>query len=257
MIVSVPVAYLYRYPTFDSEHVDDALYGTEVEVLDRLCGFAKIRTSYGYEGYIDVTEIAEKLASPNRIVTAPWADLKKSPENFYAPVMALPMGALVDVGFSKEIPRHAMVVLPDKRMFYIRLEDIGEIPVYKDEETARETICRYALSFMGTQYRWGGRTHSGVDCSGLAFTAYQMAGITIWRDADIDRTPGMKKIPLDSAKKGDLFFFPGHVAVCIGGKRFVHSSSGRNFVGINSLDKDDPDYSEWYLNNLKCVGTMF
>ena len=261
MIISVPVSELFRYPTVESEHVDDALYGTEVTVLDSLCGFKKIRTSYGYEGYVRETDISEKLASPNRIIVYPWADLKPAGSNFYAPIMALPMGSLVDAGFSEELGRHAMIVLPDKRMFYIRKEALGVIPHITDEDEARKVIVDSALSFIGTQYRWGGRTHNGVDCSGLAFTAYQMAGITVWRDADPDRTEGMKLYQPDQlkdcAKPGDMLFFPGHVALYLGKNKFVHASSGRGAVGINSLDPEDLDYNKWCNENLKCIGSMF
>jgi len=257
MIISVPCASLMRYPERNSEHVDDAVYGTECEILDTLAGYCRVRTSYGYEGYVRQDELAEKLAEPNRVVTARWADLVREPKNFYAPELTLPFGSLVDAGYTAEFPRYAAVVLPDKRMFWIRAEALGEVPSFTDEQTARKIICETALSFLGVQYRWGGRTHAGIDCSGLAFTSYRAAGITIWRDADFEKNENMRREALYALKPGDLLFFPGHVAVYLGEKRFVHATSSGAKVCVASLDKNDPDYNEWCANNITCAGTVF
>ncbi len=257
MIISVPVADVFRYPSDDSEHIDEVMFGTDVKVIDRIGRFAHIITEYGYSGWTDGSGISKKLAEANKVIVLPWADLLKDDRNFRAPVMTLPFGSKVDVGYSEQFPRHAFVVLPDKRMFYIRKEALGDIPRRQEEKKARETVCSSALSFLGVQYRWGGRTHCGVDCSGLAFTACRMAGINIWRDADPDKTPGLKKIDLGDAKCGDLLFFPGHMAVYLGGMTFIHASSGAAKVTIASFDSASSDYSEWCAQNLICAGTVF
>ena len=257
MIICVPCAQMMRYPDIHSEHVDDAVYGTECEILDTLAGFCRVRTSYGYEGYVKQEELAEKLAEPNRVVTAKFADLVREPKNFYAPELTLPFGSLVDAGYPREYPRYAMIVLPDKRMFWVRSEQLGEIPAQKDEQTARNVICETAESFLGVQYRWGGRTHAGIDCSGLAFTSYRAAGINIWRDADPDRSPNMRAVSKEELAPGDLIFFPGHVAVHLEHGRFIHATSSAARVCFASLNKEDPEYNEWCANNVVCCKTVF
>ena len=257
MIISVPCATVFRYPDAHSEHTDDAVYGTECEILDSLAGFCRVRTSYGYEGYVRESELTEKLAEPNRVVTAMWADLVREPVNCYAPELTLPFGSLVDAGYPREYPRYAMIVLPDKRMFWVRAEQLGEIPAQKDEQTARKIICETAKSFLGVQYRWGGRTHAGIDCSGLAFTSYRAAGITIWRDADPGMFADKRTVSKEELKPGDLIFFPGHVAVHIENGRFIHATSSGARVCYGSLSKEDGDYSEWCANNIVCCKTVF
>ncbi|MDD4125115.1 MAG: SH3 domain-containing C40 family peptidase [Eubacteriales bacterium] len=257
MVISVPVSDVFRYPSYDSEHIDEVMFGTDVEVADTMCGFVKITTEYGYSGWINEHDISVKLAEPNRIILFPWADLLKDDRNFYAPVMTLPLGSKVDAGYSEQFKRHAFVVLPDKRIFYIRKEALGNIPDGKSEEKARKIICETALSFLGVQYRWGGRTHKGIDCSGLAFTSYRMAGINIWRDADPDMTPGLVKITLGKAKPGDTLFFKGHMAIYLGDGSFVHASSSEARVTVASFDCNSINYSEWCDHNLICAGTVF
>ncbi len=74
-----------------------------------------------------------------------------------------------------------------------------------DQETLRQQIIRSAESYLGVQYRWGGHSGSGTDCSGLTFMSYLMNGILIYRDAEIHdgypvhaisiKFPGRKKTP--------------------------------------------------------------
>jgi beta-lactamase class A len=84
-----------------------------------------------------------------------------------------------------------------------------------------------------------------------------MAGINIWRDANPDMTPGLKKITLAEAKPGDALFFEGHMAVYLGCNSFIHSSSGTAKVTIASFDPKALNYSEWCAQNLICAGTVF
>ena len=76
------------------------------------------------------------------------------------------------------------------------------------------------MRFLGTQYRWGGRSVSGLDCSGLASLTYMLAGVNIFRDAK--PAPGYPIRPLSMGERlrtGDLLYFPGHVAMYIGDGR--------------------------------------
>lgn len=111
-----------------------------------------------------------------------------------------------------------------------------------------EAIVKYAKSFDGTRYKFGGTTKSGMDCSGLVYVSYKKENITIPRvSKDMAKTG--KRISLRKAKKGDLLFFKtmknknviNHVGLIIENKRgkilFIHSTTSKGVI-ISSLDEN-------------------
>lgn len=112
----------------------------------------------------------------------------------------------------------------------------------------REQLEAEARRYMGVQYRWGGKSPQGIDCSGLVCTAYMKSGVLIYRDASIADGFPIRRISREDAlaerlKKGDLLYFPGHIAMYIGEGRYIHSTAhiGSGGVVINSLREGKAD----------------
>lgn len=164
MIVCAPSAVLYRYPDAKSEMTDELLFGTVCELLDTVDDYCRVETDYGYRGYLRRCDLSAGGQQPSRVVSVPFADLLFTPEYRRAPRMVLPMGSVVDAAYSKTEPRFAFVYMPDKTVCCIRKECLSPLPASADERTTRGAVVRTAQSFLGTQYRWGGKTHAGVDC---------------------------------------------------------------------------------------------
>lgn len=137
-------------------------------------------------------------------------------------------------------------------------KELGEITP-ETERLLRSSILRYAESYLGTQYRWGGKSHAGIDCSGLAFMAYYMCGILIYRDAAIADGYPVHEIPSSQMKPADLLYFPGHVALYLGDGKFIHATGNLKTFGctINSLNAGDPDYRGDLAESLIAVGSIF
>lgn len=126
----------------------------------------------------------------------------------------------------------------------------------KEEEAARESILKTAFSYLNTQYRWGGKSPMGIDCSGLVSMAYMLNGIIIYRDANL-KEEYMKSISIEQIKPADAMFFPGHVAMYIGEGKFIHSTGSSGKVLINSINPKDEDYRQNLHKSLYAVGTVF
>ena len=128
-----------------------------------------------------------------------------------------------------------------------------------EEETFRERIKESALEYMGTQYRWGGKSSQGIDCSGLTFMSYLNSGLLIYRDASIREEFPVSPVKQEDLKTGDLIFFPGHVALYLGNGKYIHSTGyvKTPYVTINSLREEDEDYREDLAQKITGCGSVF
>ncbi|MGK0638300.1 MAG: C40 family peptidase [Schleiferia thermophila] len=106
----------------------------------------------------------------------------------------------------------------------------------------RPAIIDTALNFLHAPYLWGGRTHFGIDCSGLVQIAYRMAGVNLPRDSYQQATIGMQLSFIEECSPGDLAFFDDkdgriiHVGILLPGKKIIHASGG--MVRIDMLDQN-------------------
>lgn len=127
------------------------------------------------------------------------------------------------------------------------------------EDAFRAAVCEQAKRYMGTEYRWGGKSGRGIDCSGLVSSAYMQCGVLIYRDAKIIEGWPMHEVAFENKKPGDALFFPGHVALYLGEGRYIHSTGAAASGGvvINSLEPSDPLYREDLVKCLYAVGSIF
>lgn len=127
------------------------------------------------------------------------------------------------------------------------------------EEELRDGIVKAAFSYLGSQYRWGGKSPMGIDCSGLAFMSYMEQGILIYRDAGIEEGYPVREISRSELKKGDLIFFPGHVGIWIGNGYFIHATgfAATPRVVVSSLIENDPDFRPDLADKVTGCGSIW
>ena len=127
------------------------------------------------------------------------------------------------------------------------------------EDAFRAAVCAQAKKYRGTEYRWGGKSGRGIDCSGLVSSAYMQCGVLIYRDAKIVEGWPMHEVAFEDKKSGDALFFPGHVALYLGEGRYIHSTGAAVSGGvvINSLEPEDPLYRDDLVKSLYAVGSVF
>ena len=83
-----------------------------------------------------------------------------------------------------------------------------------------------ALRFLGLPYRWGGKESVGLDCSALVQMALQRAGRECPRDSDMQANAvGGPVGDGHPVARGDLLFFPGHVAIALDADTLIHATA--------------------------------
>ena len=100
-------------------------------------------------------------------------------------------------------------------------------------------INPYLLSeidnWYGTEYKYGGTSKNGIDCSGLVKKIYQDVYKIELSGSSSDIFRNCKSIKLNDLKEGDLVFFKtkkriSHVGIYLTNNKFVHSSSSYGVI---------------------------
>lgn len=268
-IVIAMMANLYAEPDRTAELIDEILYGMPVQILEMLeDDWLYVRTAYRYEGYcqqkhvlIDDAITNAWIQNAQHVIGQRFADILQEPKIQSAKIITLVKGSIVHNIVSGTTPntQWAAVQLATGEIGYLRQQWLHlKIAEHTFEEHAfRENVVQTALSYLATPYRWGGKSPLGIDCSGLCSMAYMLNGVTIFRDARIVEGFPIKEIAFDRIQKGDLLFFPGHVALYIGQTLYVHASLGGNEVNVNSLDEQHPLYREDLATTITAIGSLF
>lgn len=112
--------------------------------------------------------------------------------------------------------------------------------VVRTDQLNGRGIVRIASRYVGTPYRYGGKTPAGFDCSGYVRYVYARAGF---------RLPGGSRKQFRSLytvrvpQPGDLVFFRtqgrniSHVGIYVGHYRFLHSPRTGKRVGYADIRK--------------------
>lgn len=107
--------------------------------------------------------------------------------------------------------------------------------------SAVKSVIDNAKNYEGTRYKYGGTTKSGMDCSGLVYTAFKEANISLPRVSSAMATHG-NWVDLKKVQIGDLLFFAtaknsrkvNHVGIVtkasLGNVEFIHSSSSKGVI---------------------------
>jgi hypothetical protein len=268
-LIACGVAPLHREPSGHGELIDEAFFGMEVQTSSQHGGWIRIVTPYRYEGYVpasclvlDEVRIAEWAALSRRLVIRPWVDIQKKPEVQAETLITVPMGSMAALRDPAETGQWASVLLPDGREGFVIRSHLSPLPLpwrEQNETEFRNGVVRAACGYLGTQYRWGGKTHRGIDCSGLASMSYMLNGSYIYRDAKIPPGYDIHEIKKEDIKKGDLVFFPGHVAVYMGDRRFIHSTgyAGTEGVCICGMDPGSEGYRGDLMGTISAYGSLF
>lgn len=246
---------------------DDICCGWAAELLESTSEYDYIKTHYGVKAYIKpghLKYVDEKylLERKSYIVTSCALDVLSGPKVSALPLMTLPMGSFVE-RCGEEVNGFFNICLPDGTKGYAyskwlvpRLDSDGMLlcddgekwllnqPRPVDRDAFIHSVLDTAKEYLGTQYRWGGKTAYGIDCSGLVFMAYMRNGFLVSRSSRMTDDRGFSKVSFENLQPGDMLHFtsPGHIALYIGDGRFIHSTGNPACRGvcISSFCTEDP-----------------
>jgi len=232
-----------RYKAVDEKQEGtEMLYGEPVRLIRETGKYLQVQSAVGYLGYIPKETI-------RRLSLEEWNRYHIGKQAVFTGNDTLENGLVLLMGTRLPYLENGKLLLADGSERHL------DRPTYKIVDPAanllRQEILASGEKFLGLPYVWGGRSADGVDCSGFVMQSYALNNIFLPRDSDEISTVGrMIAFPgwYDAMLPGDIIFFTGsrrmitHTGLYMGEGKIIHSLG--EGVQIQSMNPDDPDYSE-------------
>mgnify|MGYP000869525078 FL=1 len=205
--LAAPLADLLTAP--DGRRDRQVIFGADLTVIETRGDMAFVQAALdGYCGWLPAAALTRDLPSVTHRVTAPATHVYAEPD------MKRPETALLTMG-----ARLSVAAVQGR---FARLAGGGWVPVQHIGDRPASDPGAVAESLLGTPYLWGGNSRSGIDCSGLAQAALTACGIACPGDSDLQRDAFPAT---DSIDRGDLLFWPGHVALALSPELMIHATA--------------------------------
>ena len=213
-----PWVNIYERPSINSKISSQIIYGEKFKVLRKVKNYYKIRTYYdGYRGFIKNKKFINKIKPTHKVKVLKTRIYKSN--NF------LPFSSEIEI-----LKRKKNYVMFEKNK-WIKQKDITLI------NKKEKNYIKIFKSYLNCKYKWGGKTHDGIDCSALIQIFYKFNNKFFPRDT-VDQIKYKKgSIIKKKFKKGDIIFWKGHVAVCIDSKKLIHAYGPEKKVIIMPIHK--------------------
>ena len=233
-VVLKPVANMYAQPTADAEVVSQAIYGTNIGVVETRPGWLRVRTPDEYTGWMPVDDLRRvaRYASGGRVawVESVFANIYREPNvTKHQPLITVPFETRLEVISEPEgNPRWLQVRLPDDRSGWLQRGDVS----FESQPLSIPAAIELSRRFLGLPYTWGGTSSFGYDCSGFTQMLCRRRGAPIPRDADVQAAwQGVVPVQREDLKPGDLLFFGSaadhitHTGMYIGEGKFINATT--------------------------------
>ncbi|MFV0408692.1 MAG: C40 family peptidase [Paracoccus sp. (in: a-proteobacteria)] len=205
--ITAPLAELLVRP--DGPRDRQLNFGADVTVIETRDGWAFVQAARdGYVGWVEEADLSREIPQITHRVSAPATHIYPEPDIKLRELASLSLNARLSV--------------VEIQGSFARLAQGGWVPVQAISDRFAADSVELAESLMGTPYLWGGNSRGGIDCSGLMQAALHGCGLACPGDADLQEAAFK---PVDEIHRGDLLFWPGHVAMACGDGRMVHATA--------------------------------
>jgi len=233
--------------------------GDKVGLISMDGDWAKIQTESGITGYTVakyLVDSADKVGPETPVaywyINANELNVRSGPGTEYEKIETLKRGD--KIGYYSSEGEWARVLTPSGKKGYMlmkylvesesEVERTSSLPVAQSGAVTSLTqqIVEYSKNFLGVKYRYGGYSTGGFDCSGFVKYVYAHFGINVPRSSAEYAGFG-KRVSRDNLRPSDILLFDtdggnwdvSHVGIYIGGDKFIHASTTKGKVVIQSL----------------------
>lgn len=214
-----PTAGMTKEPSPDASLTTQALHGETVTVYETTMegwAWGQLDRDF-YVGWLPADALAPVAAPATHRVSALRTPVFPGPSIKLPPTMLLDFDSRLSI-----VDRRDRFLVTDAGGFVFA----GHLQPLAETE---DDFVEVATRFLGAAYLWGGRSSLGLDCSGLVQVALQSCGIECPRDSDMQEQALGIKLDFDGditrLKRGDLIFWPGHVAIVEDGGTLLHATA--------------------------------
>lgn len=236
-IVSTPTAPIHRTPDSTSTMETEALMGETFTVFDQSGAWCWGQLqSDNYVGYMLASNLVSKdsAVSANAQIVVQRSFIYPKAELRDPPLMQLSMSAQLRMNGTAETrgTQYQFVTLPGGVEGAVIARHVQPL----DKRDTDWVSC--AEQFLHVPYLWGGRSSIGLDCSALVQIARQTCGKSTLRDSDMQGKMGHElelNADFSGLQRGDLIFWPGHVAIMLDATNIIHTNGFHMATAIESL----------------------
>lgn len=239
-LVNVAVAGIYDEITPTSPLSSQAIYASQVEVLQQKGNWLWIKSADGYLGLMKKNDVVftddasffntQRIVKTNNLFTNIYRNTSVSN---YAPMITVPYGTILPMVETTKFAEEywVKVKLVDGSLGYIKQ---AELIIDPPPLTVNEAID-WGKRLVGIPYLWGGTSSYGIDCSGFVQLFYKQMDINIPRDANmqVDWKNFVEVKSQKDLQAGDAIYFGfdgkiSHSGIYIGNNQVMHATVREN-----------------------------
>lgn len=242
--IKKPYTTLYKHNTENSNKETEALFG-ECFLVKKVLNdwvFGKLIND-GYTGWLKSNSF-NQILNPTHKVIVPSTNIYQKPEDKSLAILNLPFNSYVKV----------ILIQNDwmKIKYNCHPSKYGFVPSHHlcNIKNKFQNWIKFSNFFKNSPYKWGGKTISGIDCSGLVQILLQQyldryprntsQQIKIGNEIlNFTKNNNLNYVIADYlkyVKTGDLIFWKGHVAIALNNKEIIHASSNKMITCIENFE---------------------